>query len=259
MAQANGGGSGDKQQYMVAGNAAQFDERLETRGTVAALLAEFIGTAIVTLGTVGPAVVARGLGFHLGYAVETGTTGLATMAMIYSFRYVSGAHTNPCTTLAFALRKDFHWSRVPGYITVQFLGAIAAGAVVVAIFHPPRTALLPEMSLGVWPAFWLEIVLTTVLVLVALSTANVARFIGPEAAIANGATTVVDRWIGGHISSGSMNPARTLGPAIVAGGFGAWWIYLIAPLIGMILAVALASAMWRAPDGDGVQQNGGAR
>ncbi len=256
MAEANGGAGRDKQPYMTPGNAEHFEERRQTRGFPASLLAEFIGTVIVTLGSVAPAVIARGLGFHLGYAVETGTTGLATMVVIYSFRNVSGAHTNPCTTLAFALRKDFHWSRVPGYIAMQFLGAIAAGALVLAIFHPPRSALLPEMSLGIWPAFWLEILLTTVLIIVALSTANVARFIGPEAAIANGGTTVVDRWIGGHVSSGSMNPARTLGPAIVAGGFSAWWIYVVAPLIGMLVAVALVAAMWHTPVGDHPQQQG---
>ena len=77
----------------------------------------------------------------------------------------------------------------------------------------------------------------------ALSTANVARFIGPESAIANGATTVVERWIAGFISSGSMNPARTLGPAIVAGGFGNWWVYATAPPIGMLIGVALVSLM----------------
>jgi glycerol uptake facilitator-like aquaporin len=238
-------GSGGKERFMVPGNAELFEEQREPRGAVASLIAEFVGTVVVTIASVAPAAVARGLGIHLGYAVETGTTGLATMVVIYSLRNVSGAHTNPCTTLAFALRRDFDWRRVPGYVVVQFLGAIAAGGIVVAILHPAREALLPEMSLGPWPAFWLEIVLTTILVLVALSTANVARFIGPEAAIANGATTVVDRWIGGHISSGSMNPARTLGPAIVAGGFGAWWIYVVAPLIGTAIAVALVTAMWR--------------
>jgi aquaporin Z len=247
MANTEGGGTAGKQEYMVPGSAEEFDDPRETRGHLASLIAEFVGTAIVTLGTVAPAVIARGLGFHLGYAVEMGTTGLATMVVIYSFRYVSGAHTNPCTTLAFALRKDFDWVRVPGYIVVQFLGAVAAGALVLAIFHAPRGALLPTMSLGTWPAFWLEIVLTTVLVLVALSTANVARFIGPEAALANGGTTIVDRWIGGYISSGSMNPARTLGPAIVAGGFASWWVYLVAPLIGTLIAVALVTAMWREP------------
>ncbi|HZW52459.1 MAG TPA: aquaporin, partial [Candidatus Elarobacter sp.] len=157
----------------------------------------------------------------------------------------SGAHFNPCTTLAFALRGDFDWKRVPAYVAVQFAGAIAAGAIVAGILHPEADALLPRLDLGPWPAFWLEIVLTAILVLVALSTANVARFIGPESAIANGATTVVERWIAGFISSGSMNPARTLGPAIVAGGFGNWWVYATAPPIGMLIGVALVSLMWR--------------
>jgi glycerol uptake facilitator-like aquaporin len=160
-------------------------------------------------------------------------------------RYVSGAHTNPCTTIAFALFGDFDWKRVPGYVAAQFLGAFCAGELVLGILHPARNALLPEMALGVWPAFWLEIVLTAVLIIVALSTANVARFIGPEAAIANGGTTVLDRWIGGHVSSGSMNPARTLGPIIAAGGFANWWVYLIAPPLGMLVGVAIVAIMWR--------------
>ena len=229
------------------------EEKREPRGPFAALLAEFVGTIIVTLGTVAPAVLARGLGIKLGYVVEMSATGVATMVVIYSFRYVSGAHTNPCTTLAFALRGDFDWRRVPGYVVMQFLGAIAAGGIMVAIFHPPSMSLLPQMELGAWPAFWLEIVLTAILIVVALSTAHEARFIGPEAAIANGATTVIDRWIGGKISSGSMNPARTLGPAIVAGGFGEWWIYVVAPLIGTLIAVGIVAAIWRDRE-DGADQ-----
>jgi aquaporin Z len=230
---------------MEPGNREEFKDGIEPRGTLAALVAEFTGTVCVTLGTVAPAAIARGVGLHLGYAVETACTGLMTTVMIYSLRYVSGAHFNPCTTLAFALRGDFRWSRVPAYLVAQFAGAIAAGALVVAILHPSPEALLPQMKLGTWPAFWLEIVLTAILVMVALSTSNVARFIGPEAAIANGGTTVVERWIAGYVSSGSMNPARTLGPAIVAGGFGAWWVYVTAPLLGMLLGVGLVAAMWR--------------
>lgn len=237
--------SAGKRKHMAPGNHEHFEEEREPRGTAGALVAEFVGTVVVTVGTVAPAAVARGLGLHLGYAVETACTGVATMAMIYSLREVSGAHFNPCTTLAFAVRGDFDWPRVPGYIAVQFLGAIAAGAIVVWTLHPSREALLPQMMLGTWPAFWLEIVLTTILILVAMSTANAARFIGPESAIANGATTVLDRWIGGHISSGSMNPARTLGPAIIAGGFAHWWVYATAPLIGTGIALVLVWAMWR--------------
>ncbi len=230
---------------MVAGNREHFEEDREPRGTAGALVAELVGTVVVTLGTVAPAALARGLGLHLGYAVETACTGVATTVMIYSLREVSGAHFNPCTTLAFAVRGDFDWKRVPGYVAMQFLGAIVAGALVVWTLHPSRAALLPQMQLGTWPAFRLEIVLTTILVLVALSTANVARFIGPEAAIANGATTILDRWIGGRISSGSMNPARTLGPAIIAGGFADWWVYVLAPLAGTGIALLLVWAMWR--------------
>src|ERR1700716_1345892 len=110
---------------MTAGNREHFEEEREPRGTAGALVAEFVGAVVVTLGTVAPAAVARGLGLHLGYAVETACTGIATTAMIYSLRYVSGAHFNPCTTLAFAVRRDFNWRRVPGYVLVQFLGAIA--------------------------------------------------------------------------------------------------------------------------------------
>jgi glycerol uptake facilitator-like aquaporin len=101
------------------------------------------------------------------------------------------------------------------------------------------------MLLGAWPAFWLEIFLTVVVIVVAHSTANVARFIGPEAAVANGAVTLLARWIGGRVSSGSMNPARTLGPALVAGGFANWWVYATAPLIGMAIALAIITVMWR--------------
>lgn len=183
----------------------------------------------------------------ISYGVQMACTGVGTMVVVYSLGQVSGGHTNPCSTIAFALRGDFGWSRVTGYVIAQFLGAITAAALVVAILHPNRTALFPEMSLGPWPAFWIEIIATAILVLVSLATASVARFIGPETAIANGATTVMLRWITGHISSGSMNPARTLGPAIVGGGFAGWWVYATAPLIGMAIAVWLAHAFYGGP------------
>lgn len=221
------------------------DDRREPRGAVGRIVGEYFGTLVVTFGSVAPAALARVLGVKLGYAVETACTGLATTAMIYSLRYVSGAHFNPCITISFALRGDFPWPRVPAYVAMQFLGAISAGAIVIGIFHPNHAALLPRMDLGPWPAFWLEIVLTTVVIVVAHSTANVARFIGPESAVANGVTTVFARWIGGAVSSGSMNPARTLGPAILVGGFAAWWVYLVAPALGTAVAIGIIAAMWR--------------
>ena len=198
----------------------------------------------MTLGTVAPAALAAAFPGTIGYAVEYGCTGIATMIVIYALGEVSGAHTNPITTLAFALRGDVPWARVPEYVVTQFAGAVAAGGFVVAVFHPARKALLPELSFGPWAAFGLEIVLTTILIAVAIATANQGKIIGAQSAVANGATTVFDRWISGPVSGGSMNPARTLGPAVVAGGFGAWWVYLAAPLLGGLLGVVLVGVLY---------------
>ena len=203
---------------------------------------------IVTLGSFAPVVLENGLGFHLGYVVMASCTGIATMIVIYALGQVSGAHTNPVTTIAFALRGDFDWSRVPGYVAVQFLGAIAAAALSLAIFHPDASRLHTTLALGPWPAFWLEIVLTVILVLVAISTANEARFIGPQTAFANGATTVFDRLIGFDVSTGSMNPARTLGPALLIGGMHDWWVFAFGPLIGAVLAVGLVYVVQGGPN-----------
>lgn len=202
------------------------------------ILAEFVGTLIVTLGTLAPDALQRGLGLHLGYAVGAACTGVATTIVIYAFGEVSGAHVNPVTTLAFALRRDRAWVRVPAYVIAQFAGATAAGALVLAILHPDPMALRPQQALGAWPALWWEIVLTVILVLANLSTAQEGRIIGAQSAIANGATTVFDRWIAAPISGGSMNPARTLGPMLIVGFSPGWWVYLGAPVIGALLAVA---------------------
>jgi aquaporin Z len=227
------------------------------RRHVACLTAEFVGTLVVTLGSFAPVALQDGLGLQLGYPVLVSCTGIATMIVIYALGTVSGAHTNPITTIAFALRGDFDWSRVPAYVAVQFLGAIAAGALVLGILHPDRSALHAKLALGPWPAFWLETVLTAILVLVAIATANKARFIGPQTAFANGATTVFDRLIGYHISTGSMNPARTLGPALLLGGTKDWWVFTFGPLIGAVIAVALIHLIQGGPNESEAEHSGG--
>ncbi|HEY0382498.1 MAG TPA: aquaporin [Candidatus Elarobacter sp.] len=227
------------------------------RRHVACYTAEFVGTLIVTLGSFAPLAIQEGLGLQLGYVVVAGSTGIATMIVIYSLGQVSGAHTNPITTIAFALRGDFDWSRVPGYVAVQFLGAIAAAALVLGILHPDRGALHARLALGPWPAFWMEIVLTTILVLVAISTANKARFIGPQTAFANGATTVFDRLIGFYVSTGSMNPARTLGPALLVGGMRDWWVFAFGPLVGAVVAVGLVYVVQGGPNEAEAQHSAG--
>jgi len=231
--------------------------RTAPRRELACLAAEVVGTLIVTLGTIAPDALDRGLGLHVGYAVRAACTGVATMIVIYAFGSVSGAHTNPVTTIAFALRGDFPWSRVPRYVVAQFAGAMAAGALVLAILHPARAALHSEMLLGPRTAFAYEIVLTVILILVNISTAKNGRIIGAQSAVANGATTIFDRWISYPISGGSMNPARTLGPAIVAGGTSSWWVYAFAPLIGGAIAVALAWLIQGRPNAEEEQKSGG--
>ena len=227
------------------------------RRHLACYSAEFVGTVIVTIGSFAPVAIQNGLGLHLGYVIVAGSTGIATMIVIYALGQVSGAHTNPITTIAFALRGDFDWSRVPGYVAVQFLGAIAAGALVLGILHPDRGALHAKLALGPWPAFWMEIVLTTILVLVAISTAKLARFLGPQAAFANGATTMFDRLVGYHISTGSMNPARTLGPALLLGSMQHWWVFAFGPLIGAIIGVGLMYVIQGGPDEAEAQRSAG--
>lgn len=204
-----------------------------------------------------PDALDRGLALHLGYGVRAACTGIATMIVIYALGNISGAHTNPVTTIAFALRGDFNWSRVPRYVLAQFAGAVAAGATVLAILHPPAAALRSEMVLGPWAAFWLEILLTMILVLINIATAHQGRIIGAQSAVANGGTTIFDRWISYPISGGSMNPARTLGPAIVTGALGSWWVYVFAPLIGCFIAVALTWLMVGGPNESEAQKTGG--
>jgi aquaporin Z len=227
------------------------------RRHVACLTAEFVGTVIVTIGSFAPVALQNGLGLHLGYVVVAGSTGIATMIVIYALGQVSGAHTNPITTIAFALRGDFDWSRVPGYVAVQFLGAMTAAALVLGILHPDRSMLHAKLALGPWPAFWMEIVLTTILVLVGISTAKLAQFLGPQTAFANGATTAFDRLVGYHVSTGSMNPARTLGPALLLGSMQNWWVFAFGPLIGAVLAVALMYVIQGGPNEAEAQRSAG--
>lgn len=227
------------------------------RRRAAAITAEVVGTLIVTFATLAPDALARGLGFPLGYAVQVGCTGIATMVVIYALGDVSGAHTNPVMTVAFALRGDFFWSRVPEYLVAQFAGAVAAAALVLGMLHPPAAAMHPQHALGLGSAFTMEIVLTAILVLVALATAHKARFLGPQTAFANGATTLFDRLVGYNVSGGSMNPARTLGPALVFGWTSDWWVYALAPLLGCVLAVALTWYLVGGPNDQEAQKSHG--
>jgi MIP family channel proteins len=170
--------------------------------------------------------------------------GLVIMVGIYAVGHVSGAHFNPAVSFAFGLTRHFPWPRVAGYWAAQALGALAAAAVLRGslgnLAHVGAT--LPSGSQG--QSFLWEVVLTFFLMFVIMAVATDTRAVGEAAAIAVGGTVGLDAMFGGPISGASMNPARSLGPAIVSGDLHALWVYIAAPLIGASLG-ALAYQLVR--------------
>jgi aquaporin Z len=215
------------------------DDVFRPREELRCLLAELAGTFALTLAAAGGEVIAAVSGGEVSHAARVVAPGLVVLALIYAFGNVSGAHFNPAVTFAFALGGAFRWRRVPGYWLAECCGAVVAALLLRWLFglagHLGAT--LPQY--GARTAFVMEVALTWVLVTVILGTATRHRLIGPNAAIAVGATIALDGLFAGPISGASMNPARSLGPALVGGEMGSLWIYLLAPLLGAALAVSL--------------------
>ncbi len=180
---------------------------------------------------------------HVGVAI---TFGLAIMAMIYAVGHISGAHLNPAVTVAFALTRHFPWPRLVGYWGAQLAGALAAAAILRGslgnIAHVGAT--LPSGSQA--QSFLWELVMTFFLMFVIMAVATDTLAVGEAAAIAIGGTVGLDAMFGGPISGASMNPARSIGPAVVSGDLHALWIYIAGPLAGAALA-ALAYQLIREP------------
>ena len=216
------------------GSRSQFDDpRLEYRR----LFSELLGTFFLVLVAAGGSVLhAEGL-ISLSAAVVA--PGLMVMAIILFMGAVSGAHLNPAVSLAFALRRDFPWKRVPGYITVQLLGAVLACLFLLAVLGNVKHlgATLPGPGYRAWQAFLMEIVLTATLVSVILGTASAAQNVGTTGALAVGGYIALAGLWAAPVSGTSMNPARSFGPALVSGEWKAYWVYLAGPLIGAIIAV----------------------
>ena len=199
-----------------------------------ALAAEAIGTFALVFAGAGAIMVdakTHALG-HVGVAI---VFGLVIMAMIYAVGHVSGAHFNPAVSFAFALTRHFPWSRMLTYWAAQVAGALLAAALLRGSLGDRADvgATLPVGSNG--QAFLWEVVLTFLLMFVIMSVATDARAVGEAAAIAVGGTVGLDAMFGGPITGASMNPARSLGPALVSGELHAFWIYIAAPLVGAAL------------------------
>jgi len=198
------------------------------------LVAEAIGTFALVFAGAGAIMVdakTHALG-HVGIAIAFG---LVIMVMIYAVGHVSGAHFNPAVSFAFALTRHFPWPRVFGYWAAQGVGALVAAAVLRASLgnYAHVGATLPSGSQG--QSFLWEVVLTFFLMFVIMAVATDTRAVGEAAAIAIGGTVGLDAMFGGPISGASMNPARSLGPAVVSGDLHAIWVYLAAPIAGAAL------------------------
>lgn len=204
---------------------------MKERAVFRALAAELIGTFALVFAGAGAVMVdakTHELG-HVGVAI---VFGLVIMAMVYGVGHISGAHFNPAVSVAFALTRHFPWPRVAAYSAAQIGGALLAAAVLRGSLGDIAQvgATLPAGSQG--QSFLWEIVLTFLLMFVIMAVATDARAAGEAAAIAIGGTVGLDAMFGGPVSGASMNPARSLGPALVSGDLHALWLYIAAPLVG---------------------------
>jgi aquaporin Z len=207
--------------------------------TIKSCLAEFVGTfALVFCGT-GAIIIneqTSGAVTHVGIAI---TFGLIIMSMIYAFGEVSGAHFNPAVSIAFTAAKLFKPSLLLPYILSQVAGAIVASLVLKFLFPMNQLLGITLPAGSDMQSFILELILTFFLMTVILSVSQGSKEQGMFAGLAIGATVLLDAMFGGPISGASMNPARSLAPAIVTGNFEHLWLYLVAPVCGALMSLLI--------------------
>ena len=206
------------------------------------LFSEALGTFLLVVVAAGAPVVDAVSHGQVPLDAQVVAPGLMVMAIIYFMGMVSGAHLNPAVTLSFATRGNFPWSRVPGYLVAQLVGATAASLLLRALFgtvgHLGATLPGPGISSGT--ALVIEALLTLGLVSVILGTASGARNVGVNAALAVGGYIALAGLWAAPISGASMNPVRSFAPALVGGDWRSWWVYLAGPIAGGLLAVGVA-------------------
>ncbi|NES12764.1 MULTISPECIES: MIP/aquaporin family protein [Micromonospora] len=212
---------------------------------------ELLGTFFLVLVSVGPGVVNQRIDAEaVSRTAAVVAPGLMVASIILFMGAVSGAHLNPSVTLAFALRRDFPWRRVPGYLIAQFTGAVAAASLLAGTLGGHGTAglTLPGPGVDAPLALLWELVLTVGLISTILGTASGSQNVGPLAAVAVGGYLALAGLWASPLTGASMNIVRSLGPALVYGQPRAWWAYLLGPLLAVPVAVGLA-ALLRGPGG----------
>jgi aquaporin Z len=214
------------------------------------LFSELLGTFFLVLVAAGGGMMGAAFPNTISRTAAVVAPGLMVMAIIMFMGKVSGAHLNPAVSIAFSLRGDFPWRRVPGYVITQLAGATLAALFLRAVINVSAVHgsnyVAPGYSAGT--AFCMELILTLGLVSVILGTASGAQNIGIIAACGVGAYIALAGLWGSPISGASMNPARTFGPDLVGGTFTDYWVYVAGPIAGAALAVGVAFLL-RGPGG----------
>jgi aquaporin Z len=215
------------------------------------LFAEGFGTFLLVLAGAGAGVVAAVSHGAISRPAAVTAPGLTVLAIILFMGAVSGAHLNPVVTLAFALRGDFPWRRVPGYMVAQLVGGVLACLFLWAVFGKVGSlgATEPGADIAGWQALLIELALTVGLLSTILGTASRAQNVGPLSAVGVGGYIILAGLWSSPISGASMNPVRSFAPDLVLWRFAHVWVYLAGPLAGAVLAVGIAWIL-RGPGGD---------
>jgi MIP family channel proteins len=206
------------------------------------LAAEAFGTFGLTL-TATAVEAAASVHPEITHAERAGAPALMILALVYALSDVSGAHFNPAVTLGFALRGVFSWGRLAAYWAAQLTGSVLAAALTVALFGRAADAGATTPKTSALAAVALEALFTLLLASVILNTSRRHAVVGPTAAFAVGAVIALCGFWGGPLTGASMNPARSFGPALLAGRFDVYWIYALGPMAGAAAAVALTHAI----------------
>ncbi len=206
------------------------------------LFSELYGTFLLVLVAAGGGMMGQAFPNTISRTAAVIAPGMMVLAIILFMGKVSGAHLNPAVSIGFALRGDFPWSRVPGYIVIQLIGATLAAWFLQGVIHVSATfgSNYPASNFSSLDAFWMETVLTFGLLSVILGTASGAQNIGIIGAAGVGSYIALAGLWGSPISGASMNPARTFGPDLIGANFTDYWVYVAGPLCGMVLAVGAA-------------------
>jgi aquaporin Z len=209
------------------------------------LFSEVLGTSLLVIVAAGGGTINAVSNGQISRSAAVTAPGLMVLAVILFMGAVSGAHLNPTVSIAFAARGDFPWRRVLGYIVAQLAGATLACLLLKALFGNAGMlgATEPGSGSNVWQALIMEFVLTAGLVSTILGTASKAQNLGPISAFGVGAYIILAGLWASPISGASMNPARSFGPDMVLWNFSSYWIYIVGPIAGALLAVGIAYSL----------------